>query len=143
MSTHPNSELLLIEVNPDDEELTLHALRASRIGNHITIIRDGGEALDYIFATGRSLESLPHLILIDVQVGNWQEVVERLKKDSRTQRIPIVALTGSRDEAAMQKGRELGINSYIIKPVDFEKFSNAIKNLGLYWLILKQPHSPV
>lgn len=138
-------EILLVEDNPTDVELTLHALKENKLTNRVAVARDGAEALDFIFATGahagRSLEQSPKVILLDLKLPkvNGLEVLRRLKSDPRTRVIPIVMLTSSREERDIVESYQLGVNSYIVKPVDFEQFSGAVRNLGLYWLLLNQP----
>ncbi len=138
-------EILLVEDNPNDVELTLHALKENKLTNHIEVVRDGAEALDFIFGAGayahRSLEKSPKVILLDLKLPKVDglEVLKRLKSDPRTRAIPVVVLTSSREERDIVESYQLGVNSYIVKPVDFEQFSEAVRNLGLYWLLLNQP----
>ena len=138
-------EILLVEDNPDDVELTLHALKEQNITNHIEVVRDGAEALDFIFCTGqyehRSMENAPKLILLDLKLPRVDglEVLEKIKSDPRTKAIPVVILTSSREERDIVESYKLGVNSYITKPVDFEQFSEAVRQLGLYWLLLNEP----
>jgi two-component system response regulator len=142
-------EILLVEDNPNDVELTLHALKENNLTNRIEVVRDGAEALDFIFATGayadRSLEQSPKVILLDLKLPKVDglEVLKRLKSDPRTRAIPVVVLTSSREERDIVESYQLGVNSYIVKPVDFEQFSEAVRNLGLYWLLLNQPPTTV
>lgn len=137
--------ILLAEDNPDDVALTLHALREGNLANDIVVARDGEEALEYIFATGlydgRDAEELPALILLDINMPkvNGLEVLDRIKKNQRTRRVPVVVLTTSDDDADLIKGYDLGANSYIRKPVQFEKFVETVKQLGLYWLVINMP----
>ena len=136
---------MLVEDNPSDEELTLHALKMNNLTNHIAVVRDGAEALEFIFCTGayahRSLEGSPKLILLDLKLPKVDglEVLKRIKSDPRTQMIPVVVLTSSSEERDIVDSYKLGVNSYITKPVDFEQFTGAIRQLGLYWLLLNQP----
>lgn len=138
-------KILLVEDNPDDVELALHALRMHNLANDIEVARDGAEALDYIFRTGsyadRPLEPLPRLILLDLKLPKigGLEVLERVKSDPRTRSIPVVILTSSRQERDIVESYQLGVNSYITKPVDFEQFIQAVYTLGLYWLLLNEP----
>lgn len=138
-------KILLVEDNPDDVELALHALRMHNLANDIEVARDGAEALDYIFRTGsyadRPLEPLPRLILLDLKLPKigGLEVLERVKSDPRTRSIPVVVLTSSRQERDIIESYQLGVNSYITKPVDFEQFIQAVYTLGLYWLLLNEP----
>lgn len=136
--------ILLVEDNPDDEELTLLALKESNILNEVVVARDGVEALDYLFATGQYAESAPsrtpQLILLDLKLPKLDglDVLKRLRADPRTQLIPVVILTSSSEEEDMVASYRLGANSYVRKPVEFHHFANAIKQLGLYWLILNE-----
>lgn len=138
-------EILLVEDNPNDLELALHALRRNNLANHIEIARDGAEALDFIFGdgaySGRRIEEAPKVILLDLKLPKVDglEVLQRIKADPRTCTIPVVALTSSREERDVVESYKLGVNSYIVKPVDFEQFTEAVRSLGLYWLLLNQP----
>ncbi len=137
-------EILLVEDNADDVELTLHALRGERISNSIQVARDGEEALDFLFARGehraRDAARPPKVILLDLKLPKVDglEVLREIKKDARTQPIPVVVLTSSREERDMVESYQLGVNSYIQKPVDFDQFRRTIKQLGLYWLVVNQ-----
>lgn len=138
-------EILMVEDNPYDEELALHALHTHNLANHIQVVHDGVEALDYIFGTGtyagRHNEELPRLILLDLKLPKVDglEVLKRLKSDPHTQTIPVVMLTSSRQERDVIESYQLGANSYIVKPVDFDQFNEAVKQIGFYWLLLNQP----
>ena len=138
-------EILLVEDNPDDVELTLRALKKQNISNRIEVVRDGAEALDFIFCTGqyehRSMENAPKLVLLDLKLPRVDglEVLEKMKTDPRTKAIPVVVLTSSREERDIVESYKLGVNSYITKPVDFEQFSESVRQLGLYWLLLNEP----
>jgi len=138
-------EILLVEDNPNDVELTLHALKKNNIVNRIEIVRDGAEALDYLFATGiyagRDINHPPKVILLDLKLPkiDGMEVLRRIKADPRTQPIPVVVLTSSREESDLVKSYHLGVNSYIRKPVDFEQFTEAVRTIGMYWLLLNEP----
>lgn len=138
-------EILLVEDNPNDVELTLHALRESHLSNRIEVVRDGAEALDFIFCTGpfsnRQREDYPKVILLDLKLPKVDglEVLKRIKSDSRTKTIPVVVLTSSREERDIVESYQVGVNSYIVKPVDFEQFTEAVRHLGLYWLLLNEP----
>lgn len=138
-------EILLVEDNPNDVELTLHALRKNNITNRIHVVRDGAEALDFLFRTGayaeRSAQNGPKVILLDLKLPlvDGLEVLRRIKSDARTRTIPVVVLTSSREERDIVESYQLGVNSYITKPVDFQQFTEAVRNLGLYWLLLNQP----
>ena len=140
-----NKTILLVEDNPDDVTLTLRALRKNNIANEVTVAKDGVEALDYLFGTGtyagRDMRQMPAVILLDLKLPRISglEVLERLRADKRTRLLPVVVLTSSKEEQDLIDSYMLGANSYIRKPVDFIKFVDAIKSLGLYWLILNEP----
>ncbi len=137
--------LLLVEDNADDEELTLMAFEQGGITNPVVVARDGVEALDYLFATGiypdRPPENLPILILLDLQLPriNGLEVLQRIKQTPRTQKIPVVILTTSNEQKDLVESYSLGCNSYIQKPVDYDRFLNVIQQLGMYWLVINSP----
>ena len=137
--------ILLVEDNADDEELTLRALAKSNILNPVTVVRDGVEALDYLFGRGahasRDTREQPQVVLLDLKLPKLDglEVLKAVRNDPRTKRIPIVILTSSAEEQDIVTGYELGANSYIRKPVDFTQFVEAVRQLGLYWLVLNQP----
>ncbi len=140
-------ELLLVEDNPSDVELTLHALGKHNLANRIRVMRDGAEALEFLFGDeNRRTDPAvvrPRLILLDLKLPkvNGLEVLGRVKSDPRTKSIPVVVLTSSREERDLYLCYELGVNSYIVKPVDFENFTEAVCRLGLYWLLLNErPH---
>ena len=137
-TTEEGIELLLVEDNPSDEELTLHVLRKHNLANRIRVVRDGAEALDYLF--GSAAEQYLKLVLLDLKLPkvNGIEVLGRLKADPRTKRIPVVVLTSSREDRDLLACYELGVNSYIVKPVDFAQFTESVRQLGLYWLLLNQ-----
>lgn len=134
--------ILLVEDNPDDEALTLRALKKNRIQNEVIVARDGVEALDYLFGTGayagRNVAELPQLVLLDLKLPRIDglEVLRRLRDDPRTRLQPVVILTTSNEDRDVLRSYELGANSYIRKPVDFEQFMEAVRQLGLYWLVL-------
>ena len=140
-------EILLVEDNPNDVELTLRALKKHNLANHVYVVKDGAEALDFIFAKGsyeeRNMNDTPKLILLDLKlpkVGGL-EVLKEIKSDERTKTIPVVVLTSSREEQDMVESYNLGVNSYIVKPVDFDKFLDTVSELGFYWLLLnKSPY---
>ena len=140
--------ILLVEDNPDDVELTLRAFAKNHISNEIIVARDGIEALDFLFGTGayagRDLSIPIQLVLLDLKLPRLDglEVLERLRADERTRLLPVVILTSSREEGDLVKGYALGANSYIRKPVDFSQFLEAIRQLGLYWLVLNEPPPP-
>ena len=141
-------EILLVEDNEADEELAIHALRTNHLANRIHIAHDGEEALDFLFCRGghnnRGFDKPPRLVLLDLKLPKIDglEVLRQLKADPRTKAIPIVILTSSREERDMVNGYQLGVNSYIQKPVDFAQFREIIKQLGLYWLVVNQTPPP-
>lgn len=140
----PEGVILLVEDNPDDQALTLRALKKNNIGNPVVVAKDGVEALDYLFATGRYADrdagDTPVLVLLDLKLPkvDGHEVLGALRADPRTELVPVVILTSSREERDMIDGYRSGANSYIQKPVDFEEFTEAVRQLGLYWLLLNQ-----
>ncbi len=139
-----DADILLVEDSQDDMELTLHALKQEHLGNNIHVARDGAEALEYLFCTGEHSNrtfALPKLILLDLKLPkvDGMEVLKELKADDRTKMIPVVILTSSKEERDLVKGYNLGANSYIQKPVDFDQFRDTVKRVGLYWLVINQP----
>jgi len=138
-------DILLVEDNPHDVELTLHALREHRLANRIEVARDGVEALDFLFGTGayagRRVENGPRVVLLDLKLPRVDglEVLRQIKADPRTQIIPVVVLTSSREERDVIASYRLGVNSYIVKPVDFEQFTRAMRDIGFYWVLLNEP----
>ena len=136
--------ILLVEDNPDDEALTLRALKKNNILNEVVVARDGVEALDFLFGTGahagRDLARMPEVILLDINLPriNGLEVLEKIRANERTRLLPVVILTTSNEEQDKLKSYTLGANSFIRKPVDFQQFSEAIRHLGIYWLLLNQ-----
>jgi len=137
--------ILLVEDNPDDVALTLRALNKNNIANEVIVAKDGVEALDYLFGEGayasRNATIVPAVILLDLKLPRIDglEVLERLRKDERTKFAPVVVLTSSKEEQDLVRSYKLGANSYIRKPVDFIQFSEAVRQLGLYWLVLNEP----
>lgn len=133
--------ILLVEDNPDDEALTLRALRKNNILNEVKVARDGQEALDYFFGEGASTNPVPAVVLLDLKLPKIDglEVLRRIRADQRTCLQPIVILTSSKEEQDVVIGYRLGANSYIRKPVDFNQFIEAVRQLGLYWLVLNEP----
>ena len=138
-------EILLVEDNPSDAELTLRALKKNKLANHVAHVSDGAEALDFIFARGafkdRDIESRPRVIFLDLKLPKVDglEVLRAVKNNERTRTIPVVVLTSSKEERDIVESYRLGVNSYIVKPVDFDKFLESVRDLGLYWLLLNQP----
>lgn len=143
---NPNSvEILLVEDNITDAELTIRELKKHNMANNLIHLKDGEEALDFIFATGkyantREIQYPPKVVLLDIQMPkvNGIEVLEKIKTDPKTRSVPVVILTSSKENPDIQKCYDLGANSYIVKPVNFDGFAQAIKNLGFYWLLLNQ-----
>ncbi len=136
-------EILLVEDNPNDIELALDALRVEKLANHIQVVRDGAEALDFLFHTGSYANrhyGNPKLILLDLKLPkvNGLEVLKRIRSDPNTKAIPVVMLTSSHEERDLVESYNLGVNSYIVKPVDFEQFTDAVRQIGFYWLLLNQ-----
>jgi len=140
--------ILLVEDNPDDEALTLRAFKKNNIKNDVTVVRDGVEALDFLFGTGsfsgRDLNQVPEVILLDLKLPKIDglEVLRRIRENDRTRLLPVVILTTSSEEQDKLRSYDLGANSYVRKPVDFQEFIEAVGRLGLYWLILNE-RSPV
>lgn len=138
-------EILLVEDDTNDMDLALHALRRENLANKIFVARDGEEALEFLFCRGvfseRSFDYPPRLVLLDLKLPKVDgiEVLRQIKSDSRTKTIPVVILTSSKEERDLVKGYDLGANSYIQKPVDFEQFRSTVKQAGLYWLLTNQP----
>ena len=138
-------DILMVEDNPDDEQLTLRAFAKNHLTNKIHVVRDGQEALDYVFCTGkyadRNIANHPHVILLDIKLPliDGIEVLRRIKADERTKTIPVVMLTSSHEERDLVETYRLGVNSYIVKPVDFEQFTDSARSLGMYWLLLNRP----
>lgn len=136
--------ILLVEDNPDDEALTLRAFRKNKIKNSVTVVRDGAEALDYLFGTGahegRDVTDLPQVMLLDLKLPKVDglEVLRRVRADPRIAMLPVVILTSSREEQDLVDGYRLGANSYVRKPVNFDEFVEAARQLGLYWLLLNE-----
>jgi CheY-like chemotaxis protein len=141
-------EILLVEDNPKDVELTLHALRKENLSNSIYVVRDGEEALDFLFCRGmyskRSVDNPPKLVVLDLKLPKVDglEVLRTIKRDVRTQAIPVTILTSSNEDRDLVDSYKLGVNSYIQKPVDFNQFRETVKQLGLYWLVVNQPPPP-
>lgn len=140
--------ILLVEDNPDDEALTIRALRKNHIGNHLVVAHDGEEALDYLFCTGqfanRDPRDVPQVILLDLKLPKIDglEVLRRVRADKNTRLLPVVILTSSKEEQDLVNSYGNGANSYVRKPVDFDQFVEAVRQLGLYWLVLNEMPSP-
>jgi CheY-like chemotaxis protein len=138
-------DILLVEDNQDDRDLALHALKREKLANHIFVARDGEEALDFLFCRGtfsnRTFEHPPKLVLLDLKLpkADGMEVLKQAKNDPRTKTIPIVIMTSSKEERDLVSGYNLGANSFIQKPVDFDQFRETVKSIGLYWLVINQP----
>jgi two-component system response regulator len=140
-------DILIIEDNADDLELALRALKRYQLANHIAVARDGAEALEFIFCTGtyagRRFDDLPKVILLDLKLPkvNGLEVLQRLKSDPRTRVIPVIALTSSAEERDVVESYQLGVNSYVVKPIDFTQFTEALRQIGFYWLLFNRSPS--
>jgi two-component system, response regulator len=140
----PNLEILLVEDNPNDVELTIHAFERHRLANQITVARDGAEALELLFGTGRysgrDPRQRPRLVLLDLKLPlvDGLEVLREIRADPRTRATPVVVLTSSAEERDIVDSYGLGVNSYIVKPVDFEQFGEVVRQLGMYWLLLNR-----
>ncbi len=138
-------EILLVEDNPNDVEMTLRSLQKNNVSNRVHVARDGAEALDFIFGRGayhgRSLKEGPKVILLDLKLPKVDglEVLRQIKHDEQARKVPVVILTSSKEERDIVESYQLGVNSYIVKPVDFTQFTEAVRQLGLYWILLNQP----
>src|SRR5271168_2871999 len=148
MSDANEIEILMVEDNQDDLDMSLRALRKANLANHIQVARDGEEALEFIFCVGayagRQIDNRPKVILLDLKLPKVDglEVLKRVKGDPRTNTIPIVMLTSSKEQQDVIESYHLGVNSYIVKPVNFEGFAAAVQELSVYWLLLNQPPRP-
>jgi len=138
-------DILIVEDDPRDAELTLRALRKNNLANHVYVAEDGEEALDFFFCrgkfAGRNINAPPKVVLLDLKLPklNGLEILKAIKGDDRTKHIPVVIVTSSKEEPDVKRAYELGVNSYVVKPVDFDKFVSAMSSLGLYWLLVNQP----
>jgi two-component system response regulator len=141
------ADILLVEDNPNDVKLTLHAFKTANLANTVHVARDGVEALEFLFCTGphadRKVAEMPKLVLLDLKLPrlDGHEVLKRIKGDPRTSGIPVVVLTSSSEERDVMRTYEVGANSYIIKPVDFEQFTESVRDIGKYWLEINHTHS--
>lgn len=137
-------EILLVEDNPNDVKLALHAFKSNNIANKVQVVRDGAEALEFMFCTDRyahrKIGNGPKVILLDLKLPlvDGLEVLRQIKADLRTQAIPVVVMTSSKEESDVVESYKLGVNSYIVKPIDFEQFTEVVRQLGFYWLLLNQ-----
>jgi CheY-like chemotaxis protein len=144
MTTLEDTEILLVEDNPNDVELTIRALRKQNLANKVFVVKDGAEALEFMFATGafsaRKIENRPKVVLLDLKLPKVDgiEVLRRIKADERTKHTPVVMLTSSQEERDVLDTYNLGVNSYIVKPVDFSNFVHAVSELGVYWGLLNK-----
>jgi len=145
MSESSAVEILIVEDTPEDLELTLRALRKAKLSNRIQVARDGAEAIEFVFCEGqyaeRQIGNVPKVILLDLKLPKIDglEVLKRIKGDARTKDIPVVVLTSSKEQKDVVESYRLGVNSYIVKPVNFEQFVAAVQELGMYWLLFNQP----
>ncbi len=143
------TEILLVEDNPTDAELTMRALKRKNLINKLVWVKDGAEALDFLFAKGeysnRNMDNLPKLILLDLRMPKVDglEVLHRIKEDDRTKRIPVVVLTSSKEDRDIVESYKLGVNSYVSKPVEFDEFIDAVSAMGFYWILINKPPSEV
>ena len=141
-------EILLVEDNPHDIKLAMYAFKSNNVANQVQVVRDGAEALEFIFCIGRyghrNIANSPKVILLDLKLPlvDGIEVLRRIKADPRTEMIPVVVMTSSKEERDIAETYHLGVNSYIVKPVDFDQFTEAVKQLGYYWMLLNQPPVP-
>ena len=141
-------DILLVEDNPQDAELTVRALKQKHLANRLVVVEDGVEALDFVFCRGkfasRAPDTSPQVVLLDLKLPklNGLEVLKILKQDERTRSIPVVIVTSSREDPDIKTAYSLGANSYVVKPVDFDKFAEAVSTLGMYWLMVNQPPHP-
>lgn len=138
-------EILIVEDNPNDAEMALRALKKNKLTNNVLVVEDGEDALNFIFRKGkyseRNSESSPRMILLDLKLPKVDglEVLKEIKSNPETKMIPVIVLTSSKEESDIVESYKLGVNSYIVKPVDFDKFVDAVRDLGLYWLLLNEP----
>lgn len=144
MENYNEVEILIVEDNPSDAEMALRALKKNKLANNVLVVEDGEEALNFIFARGKYSERekniRPKIILLDLKLPKVDglEVLKEIKSNEQTKIIPVIVLTSSKEETDMMKSYQMGVNSYIVKPVEFDKFVDAVRDLGLYWLLLNQ-----
>jgi len=149
MTTEHDTDILLVEDSPHDAELAMRALKSRHLTNRVVWVKDGAEAINYLFGSDSTAVPVPvhtpRVILLDLKLPKMdgREVLRRIKGDARTKLVPVVVLTSSREEQDIVESYKLGVNSYIVKPVEFENFSEAVAQLGMYWLLLNQPPVPV
>ena len=145
MNSYEEIEVLLVEDNPNDVELILRAFKKHNLSNKVYVVKDGAEAIDFVFCTGayaaRDIRKPPKVVILDLKLPkvSGKEVLKRIKSDERTKSIPVVVMTSSQEESDVVESYNLGVNSYIVKPVDFEKFADTIKELGMYWVFINKP----
>ena len=145
MNSNEQIEVLLVEDNPNDVELIMRAFQKYNLTNKVYVVKDGAEALDFVFCTGaykdREIRQPPKVVILDLKLPkvSGKEVLKRIKSDERTKIIPVVIMTSSQEESDVFESYHLGANSYIVKPVDFEKFADTIKGLGMYWVFINKP----
>lgn len=145
----PTVEILLVEDNPTDAELALRALRRHKVSNRIGVMRDGAEAIEYLFGDGQSrrpaMSALPRVVLLDLKLPKVDglEILRRIKETPATRKVPVVVLTSSREDCDLEEAYRLGVNSFIVKPIEFERFATVVRDLGLYWLRMNETPSSI
>ena len=134
-------EIVLVEDSDEDAELTMRALKRQKLANNVRRLSDGQQAIDYFFPSGTEAEELPRVVLLDLKLPmvNGLEILRRLKAEERTHNVPVVILTSSKEDRDLEEAYRLGVNSYIVKPVEFDKFMSAVESVGLYWMLINQP----
>ncbi len=148
MTSNGPVEILLVEDNPHDIKLALYAFKTNNLANHVHVVRDGAEALEFVFCTGRyaarNIANAPKVVLLDLKLPlvDGIEVLRQVRADARTKTLPVVVLTSSREECDLVESYKLGVNSFIVKPVDFDQFTDVVRQLGYYWLLLNQLPGP-
>jgi CheY-like chemotaxis protein len=149
MNAQDDIEILLVEDSPYDAEMTIRELKRHHLANKLIHVKDGAEALDFVFGTGvhagRDISKYPKVVLLDLKLPKVDglEVLRAMKKDERTRRIPVVVMTSSQEQRDVVESYHLGVNSYVVKPVDFDHFSKAVSELGCYWVLLNHPPGPL